>query len=106
MNAQFDFFSAPTEPPCLPFQRTSRTSKAAAVAAKPNAETQRATALAWMKRRPDGATMQEVSIATGIPIQSMCPRFDELKKRGEIRDTGKTRPTTSGRAAVVWEALK
>lgn len=106
MTAQLDFFSAPAEPPMLPFQRASRTSRAAAVEAQPNAELQRARVLDFIRRQRDGATRQEASLALGIPIQSICPRFDDLKKAGAIRDTGRTRKTTTGRAAEVWEAVK
>lgn len=106
MTAQLDFFSAPAEPPMLPFQRASRTSRAAAVAAQPNAELQRARVLAFIRRQRDGATRQEASVALNIPIQSICPRFDDLKKSGAIRDTGCTRKTTTGRAAEVWEATQ
>lgn len=107
MIAQLDFFEMQmiSEPLTLAYQRTSRTSRAAAVAAQPNAGAQRARVLAWLRKQPDGGTMQEVAIGLGALIQSMCPRFDELRKLGEIRDTGKTRPTASGRAAVVWEAV-
>lgn len=104
MSTQFDFFAAPAAAPTLPYQRASRTSRAAAVAAQPCAELQRARVLDFIRRQMHGATRQEASLALGIPIQSICPRFDDLKKSGAIRDTGRTRKTTTGRAAAVWEA--
>jgi hypothetical protein len=106
MSAQLDFFAAPTKRPMLAHQRTSRTSKAAAVKAEPNAAAQRARVLAWIRQQPNGATRQEVSMGLGVPINSICPRFGELLKAGAIRETGKTRPTISGRAAEVVEAVK
>jgi hypothetical protein len=41
---------------------------------------------------------------TGIPPSTYRPRRVECVEFGLVRDSGLTRPTKSGRAAVVWIA--
>jgi hypothetical protein len=51
-----------------------------------------------------GTTCEEATIALGLRTSTGSARFSELRKAGKIIDAGRTRPTTSGRAAVVWLA--
>ncbi len=51
-----------------------------------------------------GATNDEISLDTGLPIQSVTPATGALRKAGLIRESGRTRPTRSGRAAMVYVA--
>jgi hypothetical protein len=49
-----------------------------------------------------GATDEEIQIALNMAGSTERPRRIELLARGKVRDSGRTRPTLAGRAAVVW----
>lgn len=49
-----------------------------------------------------GATCDEVEVATGLAHQTASARVNGLMNKGRIADSGKRRPTRSGRNAVVW----
>lgn len=55
-----------------------------------------------------GCTQEQAQLALcrpyGLKESSVRTRFSELENQGKLRKTQRTRPTTSGRAAVVWEA--
>lgn len=51
-----------------------------------------------------GATDEEVRTALNLRYGSGCARRKELQDRGLVRNSGKTRLTTVGRNAIVWEA--
>jgi hypothetical protein len=51
-----------------------------------------------------GATDAEIELATGIRAQSVSPRRGELGTLGMVIDSGRRRPTPSGRPAAVWIA--
>lgn len=53
-------------------------------------------------RRGYGATDEELGHALALRLQTVSPRRGELVKRGQVRASGRTRPTTSGRKATVW----
>lgn len=95
-----------TEPlACAPFSRTSR----AAADSLPEAVSgrQERLVLECLKRRGAwGATDAEIQAATGIPVTSEVARRNRLVIAGLARDSGRTRPTPSGRAAVVWVATE
>lgn len=84
-----------------PAQRHSQTSVAAADAIAPNAASLRGKVLSYL-RICGGATDEEGIEATGIPPSTYRPRRVELWRGGHIVDSGVTRPTRSGRQAVVW----
>lgn len=48
------------------------------------------------------STQEEISIGAGMRLQSVNGRINELAHKRLITDTGDTRPTSSGRMAVVW----
>ena len=90
-----------------PYQRHSATSKAAAVAIEPVAGTQRALILNEILLCEDfgctDAHLQRVLVLSGDTVR---PRRGELQKAGLIVDSGRTRKTSSGRAATVWVAVE
>ena len=89
----------------LPYVRHSETSKAAAIAAEPNAGTQRARVLALLRGFPrNGFADHEVQQLLNMNPSTQRPRRVELVKAGLVVDTGKTRLTPSGKRAVVWVA--
>lgn len=51
----------------------------------------------------DGATREEIELATGISGNAVRPRISELRRAGAIVETERTRKTTTGRSAVVLE---
>lgn len=57
-----------------------------------------------VERGNAGATDDEGEAVLGIKSQTYTPRRGELVKLGLVIDSGARRPTTSGRAAVVWVA--
>jgi hypothetical protein len=87
----------------LPAQWHSPTSRAAALAAEPAADTQRRAVLDYLRSRgADGATDEEIQTALALPGNAERPRRISLVAGGHVRDSGTTRPTRAGRAAVVW----
>lgn len=91
--------------PDLPFVRGSATSEAAAESMEPEAGTLRAEVLNAIRRNtPPGLTDEELQEGLPMPANTERPRRRELERAGLIRDSGTTRPTKSGRQAVVWVA--
>jgi len=98
---------AATEGIGLPHDPRSATSKSAAKKMRKHAPVQREHILAYIVGQgARGATAEEVAIALGLRSQSAGPRVKELREAGEIIDTGRTRPTTSGRSAAVYVAVE
>lgn len=89
-----------------PAQQHSPTSVAAAEAIAPVAATLRRMVLeAIASAGADGLTDEEGAERVGIDGNTYRPRRRELEQQHRIRNTGKTRPTKSGRKAVVWVAV-
>ena len=51
---------------------------------------------------PHGATCDELEVALGLKHQTCSARVRDLAKAGSIVNSGKKRPTRSGRDAVVY----
>lgn len=51
-----------------------------------------------------GATREEISLAIELPIQTVCPLVQSLEHAGRLVPTKRTRPTLSGKPAVVLVA--
>lgn len=99
---------APMEVPPLfsaPYQRHSEPSKAAARAIRPSAGTLRERVLGYLMTCLDGATDEQIQLALGMNPSTQRPRRIELLRAGSIKDSGRKRKTTSGRAATVWEVV-
>lgn len=81
------------------------TSRAAAESIEPHLGRLQSLVLAYIARHPDGVTDEE--IARDLDLNPSCarPRRIELLRKGLIRDTGRTRPTSSGRAAAIWRVV-
>lgn len=91
------------EPPAQPH---SPTSKAAAEAIEPAVGTLQARVLAYIRQCGlCGATDDELQRFLEMDPSTERPRRIELQRKGLIRDSGKTRPTRSGRQAIVWEVV-
>lgn len=98
---RFLFDPSPPDPP----HSGPETSRAAAESIKPTAGTLRAMVLEYLQSQPDGATDEQMQKALGMTGNTQRPRRQELEKMNLIRATDKTRPTSSGRQAIVWEAV-
>ncbi len=91
--------------PYLPFQAHSPTSRRAAVEGESAAETQRKRVLMFLQDIGEsGATDEEMQLGLGMVGNTQRPRRVELFRADLICDSGRTRPTRSGRLAVVWMA--
>ena len=98
---QLDLFTAGSagRPPA----NRTRTSQAAARAAEPASAGKREVIRLFVCQAGlHGATNDEIVAATGILLQTVCARVNELQKLGSLVDSGLTRPTRAGRAATVW----
>jgi hypothetical protein len=85
----------------------SRTSIAAAEAIAEMAPTLRGQVYQAIARRGElGATREELATELGMRLATVCGRCRELTTMGLIYDSGTTRATSSGRAAVVMRAKR
>lgn len=50
----------------------------------------------------DGATLDELEQIMGVPGNTLRPRRVELHEKGFVIDSGKRRPTRTGKDAIVW----
>lgn len=92
-------------PPDPPHSRGSETSKKAATEIVTVAGRLRQQVLKFIVDQGEsGATDAEVQAALSMEGSTERPRRGELAKANLIRDSGRTRPTPSGRAATVWVA--
>lgn len=103
MSHQLSMFDVPET---LPYQPHSATSKAAAESARGECSgKQRNRVLLAIRKSLAGLTDEEGIARTAISPNAYRPRRGELVEMGFVRDSGKTRGTTSGRQATVWEAV-
>ena len=92
-------------PPSTPYIKRSETSRAAAVAIGGASKIMRERVLAFLAGcGPVGATDQELASGLEMLSDSCRARRCELRDRGEILDSGRRRPSPSGRASTVWIA--
>lgn len=79
------------------------TSTEAAVSIQPIAHNMRMAVLAEIKRgRGRGRTCDEIETALDMRHQTASARVHELNTSAAIKDSGRRRPTRSGRNAIVW----
>jgi hypothetical protein len=89
-----------------PAHNGTPTSKAAAEQIEPTAGTLRAQVLSYVRSCADhGATDEQIQLALEMNPSTQRPRRQELEKMGLIVRTTRTRPTKSGRSAVVFVAV-
>jgi len=87
-----------------PFVKGSATSKEAAESVETTADSMRNKVLLYIKGVGfHGATDDEIEVALKLGLNTIRPRRRELVLQGKVRDSGKRRPTRSGRAATIWE---
>lgn len=87
----------------LPFAKGSETSEEAAESMAPLAAEIRERVFKYIKDcGPWGSTCDMAEQALGLTHQTCSARFNELRNRKRIVDSGATRLTRSGRKAVVY----
>lgn len=81
------------------------TSNEAAERIEPAAGTLRELVLIYLRNcKAHGATDEEIQLALSMNPSTQRPRRQELEKLGMILRTSRTRPTRSGRSAVIFIA--
>ncbi len=95
--------SLPLFESCKPPHNGTETSRAAADRIRSSAPNMRTAILRHLSERGQaGATDEELQTTLGLRVQTETPRRGELVKLGLVRDSGRRRPTISGRQAIVW----
>lgn len=89
--------------PDAPGFKVSGPSEQAAEAMGGAANKMRAAVLAQFAQYPGGATADEVAKDLNLSVLSVRPRVSELKRLGEIKQTGGRRKNESGMTATVWQ---
>jgi hypothetical protein len=91
--------------PDAPGHRRVGTSIAAAAALEPKlGRLQRLAQSAIQGAGPDGLTADELAAQLGLDRWSIQPRTTELKRKNLICDSGRRRPNSTGKLAIVWIA--
>jgi hypothetical protein len=88
--------------PDSPGYRTVGTSELAAATIAPAATKLRALVLAEFQRAGAGLTADEIAKALNLSVLSVRPRVSELRRNGEIEQTGSRRKNESEMTATVW----
>ena len=89
--------------PDVPGFKASGPSEQAAEAMSSTASKLRAAVLAQFVQYPGGATADEIAKDLNLSVLSVRPRVSELKRLGEIKQTGGRRKNESGMTATVWQ---
>lgn len=86
-----------------PSQAHSPTSVAAAASIQKAIGPLHRDVLCFLEMNPQGATDEEMQRHLNMPANTQRPRRRELQLMNRIVDSGETRRTQSGRAAVIWK---
>lgn len=90
-----------------PYQPHSETSRAAAEAIAPSLNELQAVVYEAIKAAGlEGRTDDELQVELGMNPSTERPRRIEVEKYGLVTDSGRTRPTRSGKQAHVWVEAK
>jgi hypothetical protein len=93
----------PEEYPDAPCFKAPGPSEEAAERVAGQAKVLRAKVIAaYQERHPAGFTADEVAAELNQSILSVRPRVSELRRSGDLIDTGQRRPNESGLKATVW----
>lgn len=82
----------------------TETSIQAAASIAQSAPALRELVFAVIKKQP--STCWEIEEGQGLSHQTTSARITELRLAGRIEASGATRPTNSGRQAIVWQAVE
>ena len=91
--------------PDAPGHRGVDTSMAASAALAPKLGRLQHLVLVTVRNAgPHGLTADELAYHVALDRWSVQPRTSELRRKGLIRDSGRRRPNTTGKRAIVWVA--
>lgn len=97
---------APTSPPVVPSNGTATSDAAArSIEGGPYRDDMARVLACVLDAGPEGRTCEEVETLLAMKHQSASSKLNRLHARTSpppIRDSGRTRRTSSGRPAVVW----
>lgn len=88
--------------PERPGWKATDTSRAASIAIGATAAAVRLRTLAAIKAAPGGLTADEAAANIGESILTVRPRVAELRRYGQVMDSGARRRNVSGHTAIVW----
>ena len=88
--------------PAAPGFKVPGPSEQAAKTMTGKAARMRATVLAQIAQYSGGVTADEIAKDLNLSVLSVRPRVSELKRNGEIEQTGARRKNESGMSATVW----
>lgn len=89
--------------PDAPGHRNVETSIAASIALAPRlGRLQRLAEAAIREAGADGLTTDELAAWLEMDRWSIQPRTSELRRKGLVRDSGRRRPSATGKSAIVW----
>jgi hypothetical protein len=88
--------------PTSPGFKAPGPSELAANAISPTAAKLRAMVLAEFQRTGAGLTADEIAKDLNLSVLSVRPRVSELRRNGQIEQTGSRRKNASGMTATVW----
>jgi len=89
-----------------PYQKHSATSREAAEHIAGSANTLRKKVYDYLRSEPEGATDMEMQVVLGMDGSTQRPRRVKLVELGLVRDSGRTKKSSSGRTVTVWEVVK
>ena len=89
--------------PAGPGHQSTATSIEAALSVAPTAGTLRNAAHSILHDSP--STADEVAATMNQSVLAIRPRITELKRFGQIRDSGDRRKNRSGKSAIVWKSV-
>jgi hypothetical protein len=95
-----------TEPSETTSPRVPETSIAAFEGQDPEIKARRERQVFEFIKTNAGATCYEVVVGLGLLPQSASPAITKLRKAGQLVDTGKRRPTSTGCMAIVWGVVQ
>ena len=104
MTQQGFNFDAPGYPDVPGYSNPTTSKEAAKSMEKPATVLQRRVLAELQVRADFGATCDELEQAFDMSHQTVSARLREMALKGAIVDSGKKRPTRSGRKAIVWHA--
>ena len=101
-NLQMTLWTTPPTESSPPANRTD-TSRVAAESIANGAGMRGGRVLAHIRNLNDhGATIDELSADLEMLTATVCGRISELRRAGQIKDSGRRRKTRSDRSAIAW----
>jgi predicted ArsR family transcriptional regulator len=105
MSRMSELLPADHHYPAAPGFKATGPSELAANTIAPTAAKLRAMVLAEFQRTSAGLTADEIARTLNLSVLSVRPRVSELRRNGQIEETGSRRKNASGMTATVWRVF-